>query len=209
MGLRLITPPAPVFSLAEAKAFLRFLDNDEDDLIEGFVESATGYVEQYLGRALMDQTWELVLDGFPNTTTNPSGVAVHGEIKIPKPPLIEVVSVKYFDVDGFEQTVASTEYFVDNTTRPYGWVVPQGGALAWPSTLDAINAVTIRFRAGYLDNSSPPAENIPRDIKLAIQLAVGAYFENRQQTVVGTIANRLPWGIDDHLLRHRVDMSMA
>lgn len=220
MGLRLITAPDVAVLLADAKAFLRVVDNDEDALIEGFVAAATAYVEQYLGRALIDQTWELVLDSFPgqananffnnyyylptNTATN-----ANGEIKIPKPPLIEVQSVKYYDTDGFQQTVPTTDYFVDTTTRPNGWVVPQGGALSWPATLDAINSVTIRFRAGYLDNNSPPAENIPRDIKSALLMAVGAFYENRQETVVGTIANKMPWGVSEILLRHRVDMSMA
>jgi uncharacterized phiE125 gp8 family phage protein len=216
MGLRLISPPAAAVSLTEAKAFLRVVDADEESLIAGFVDAATAYVEQYTGRALMDQTWELVLDSFPDTLSlafaDPLSLptfAGSGAIKIPKPPLIEVVSVKYSDPDGVEQTVLASDYYVDNVTRPYGWVVPQGGSLSWPATLDAINAVTIRFRAGYLNTNSPPTENIPRDIKSALLMALGAFYENRQETVVGTIANKMPWGVAEILLRHRVDMSMA
>jgi uncharacterized phiE125 gp8 family phage protein len=217
MGLRLISPPAAAVSLTEAKAFLRVVDADEDGLIAGFVDAATAYVEQYLGRALMDQTWELVLDAFPDTLSSAtadlwplptSGAA--GAIKIPKPPLIAVVSVKYSDPDGVEKTVPDTDYYVDDVTRPYGWVVPQGSSPSWPATLDAINAVTIRFRAGYIDQTvSPPTESIPRDIKSALLMALGAFYENRQETVVGTIANKMPWGVAEILLRHRVDMSMA
>lgn len=221
MGLRLITPPAPLFTLAQAKGFLRVVDNDEDDLIAGFVEAATGYAEQYLGRALMDQTWELILDAFPSTTLQPwswnsvyaldtGAPSTTGAIKILKPPLIEVVSVNYADPDGNTQTMDPADYYVDTTTQPYGWLVPQGSSPSWPATISAINAVTIRYRAGYLDGSSPPAENVPRDIKAAVYLTLGAFYENRQQTVVGTIANRLPsLGVEDILLRHRVDMSMA
>jgi len=218
MGLRLISPPATAVSLTEAKAFLRVVDADEESLIAGFVDAATAYIEQYTGRALMDQTWELVLDSFPSTLGSASfdplclpspTSAGAGAIKIPKPPLIEVVSVKYSDPSGVEQTVPTSDYYVDNVTRPYGWVVPQGGSLSWPATLDAINAVTVRFRAGYLNTNSPPTENIPRDIKSALLMALGAFFENRQETVVGTIANKMPWGVAEILLRHRVDMSMA
>lgn len=218
MGLRLITPPAAAVTLAEAKLFLRVVDPDEESLIEGFVDAATGYVEQYLGRALMDQTWELVLDAFPSATPALDSLwwlpqpatSGGGAIRIPKPPLIEVVSVKYVDPTGNEQLVASSDYYVDNVTQPYGWVVPQGGSLSWPATLDAINSVTVRFRAGYLDQTnSPPSENIPRDIKSALLMAVGAFYENRQETIVGTIANKMPWGMAEILLRHRVDMSMA
>lgn len=198
MGLRLIAAPltTPV-SLSEAKAHLRFDDNDEDLLITTYIEAATDYAEKFLGRALIDQTWELVLDAFPTE-----------EIKIPKPPLIEVLSINYSDPDGLDQVVAAANYYVDNASEP-GWVVPQGGSLTWPATLDAINAVRIRYRAGFIDNGSPPSANVPSAIRAAIFLTIGALSENREQTVVGTIANKLPWGVDDLLRKYRIELSMA
>lgn len=213
MGLRLITAPATTpISLDQAKAHLRVVDNDEDDLITALIIAATDYVETLLGRALIDQTWELVLDAFPASdpfATDTIPDIADGAIKIPKPPLIEVISINYADESGNDQVVASSSYYVDTTSR-YGWVVPQGGALAWPATINAINSVRIRFRAGFLDSgSSPPVENIPKSITAAMFLLIGALYENREQTVVATIANKLPWGVDELLLRYRVDMSMA
>ena len=198
MGLqRIIAPATTPVTLTEAKAHLRVSHTDEDALITLMIGAATEYVETLLGRSLNDQTWELVLDAFPAS-----------EIRIPRPPLIEVVSIRYVDAGGIEQLVDPADYYVDTTSR-YGWVVPQGGSLTWPETIDAINSVRVRFRAGYQSADSPPSENIPPSIKQAMLLILGAMYENREETVVGTIAVKLPWGASEMLLRHRVEMSMA
>lgn len=200
MGLKLITPPAtdPI-TLAEAKAHLRVIDNDDDVLIAAIVKSATANAEGFLGRALVDQTWDLYLDAFP--TTNDL------EIKIPLPPLIGVVSVNYFNSAGIETQVNSDAYYVDNASQP-GWIVPTGGR-SWPTTLDAINAVRVTFRAGYLDNSSPPQVAVPFDIRAGILLTVGSLYEHREQVVVGTVTAKLPWGVEQLLRPHRVLFGMA
>ena len=122
-ALTLITPPpvAPL-TLAEAKLHLRLDTNEEDTLVTLLIDAATSYVDGptgFLGRALVDQTWDLVLDTFP---TN--------EIKIPLPPLIEVVALNYFGTDGIEVTMNPTAYTVDNVNEP-GWIVPDG---TWPQT---------------------------------------------------------------------------
>jgi uncharacterized phiE125 gp8 family phage protein len=200
MGLKLITPPAttPV-SLDEAKVHLRVVDDDEDLLIGTYIQAATGSTEAFLGRALIDQTWDLVLDAFPTTTDL--------EIKIPKPPLIEVTQIAYDDSNGDEQILPSGNYFVDAVSE-FGWVVPQGN-LSWPSTIDAINSVRVRFRAGYLDTNSPPGNAVPDDIRAAVLLTIGSFYEQRESLVVGTVVYQLPWGVEQLLRQHRVLLGMA
>lgn len=200
MALKLITSPASdAITLAEAKAHLRVVDSDDDTYISAIVKASCANVEAWLGRALIDQTWDLYLDAFP--TTNDL------EIKIPLPPLIEVVSIIYNDTAGVEQTVNSANYYVDTVSQP-GWVVPVS-SFTWPTPLDAINSVRVRFRAGYIDTSSPPQNSVPFDIRAGILLAVGSMFENREQVVVGTIASKLPWGAENLLRPHRVLLGMA
>ena len=200
MGLRLITPPAETLTLEQAKAHLRYVDDDEDALITALVKSATQNVEQFTGRALIDQTWELVLDAFPTTTDEL-------EIKIPKPPLIEVTQIEYDNADGDQIIISSGDYYVDTVSEP-GWVVPQG-TLTWPTTIDAINSVRVRFRAGYLNTDSPPTAAVPDDILAAVKLMLGTLFEHREVQVVGSTAVRLPWGIENLLRPHRVLLGMA
>jgi uncharacterized phiE125 gp8 family phage protein len=201
MGLKLLTPAVttPV-TLAEAKAHLRVIDNDDDAAIAAYIEAATKATEAFLGRALIDQTWQLVLDSFPTGTNL--------EIKIPKPPLIEIVDIAYDDPGGAPVSIVADQYFVDNVSEP-GWVVPANASLSWPAPISAINSVRIRFRAGYVDNNSPPGAAVPGDIKSAILLTIGNFYEQREGQVVGTVVYQLPWGIEQLLRQHRVLLGMA
>lgn len=200
MAIKLITPPAaePV-TLAEAKAHCRVDHSADDARISAYIAAARQDCERWTGRAFVTQTWELVIDEFPED-----------EIQIPLPPLQSVVSVKYDDGNGTEQTIASTEYVVDDVSEP-GWVVPAIGG--WPSTFDGINAVRVQFVAGYAPDTNSPvdlAANVPPSIKQAILLLTGQYYDNREDIVVGTTVYRLPTGASESLLRmFRVALGMA
>jgi hypothetical protein len=89
-----------------------------------------------------------------------------------------------------------------------GWVVPTNGA-GWPGTIDAINSVRVRFRAGYQDTNSPPGVSVPEDIRAGIKLFLGALYEQRESQVVGTTAMKLPWSAEQLLRQHRVLLGMA
>jgi uncharacterized phiE125 gp8 family phage protein len=96
-------------------------------------------------RAFTDQAWDLVLDSFP----------CERWIEIPKPPLVSVVLVTYVDTSGVTQTWATSNYTVDVPVGPRcrrGRLVLAYGAY-WPTTRSQANAVTIRFRCGYVDQS--------------------------------------------------------
>jgi uncharacterized phiE125 gp8 family phage protein len=200
MGLRQITAPAewPV-TLEEAKAHLRVDVDDDNEMIEALIEAAVDYCDGptgFLGRALIDQTWELVLDEFPED-----------EIKIPIPPLIEVESIKYDDGDGAQQTISSSDYTVDNVSQP-GWVLPVSGT--WPTTFEGVNAVRVRFRCGYLDQvASPPVHNVPGSIKAAIKLIVGNLYANRETIVLGQTVAEIPQSAQFLLRKHRIHLGMA
>lgn len=208
MALRLITPPAllPV-TLAEAKAHLRVDSTDEDAVITLMIETATAHVDGpngFLGRALVDQTWELVIDAFPPA---PDTDPLLNQIKIPIPPLIEVVSITYDNTAGMPIVYPSASYTVDTVSEP-GWVVP---ASSWPATFAGINSVRIQFRAGYINTADSPTTGfIPSDIKGAILLYIGALYANREEvSVEGRVPVELPWGADRLLRRRRIDLSMA
>src|SRR5262245_45682192 len=172
MGLQIVTPPStyPV-TLDEAKAQLNVVDSDDDDLIEQHIAAATQALDGpfgWLGRAIMPQTWDYFRDGFPGasgdwvtagayacgcaTTTNCGG------IEIPLPQLGTVDEIAYADPNnpGSYLTLATTEYAVDNAGY-VGWVQPVS---AWPSAGSSINAIRIRFTAGYAI--------VPADIKQAV-----------------------------------------
>jgi uncharacterized phiE125 gp8 family phage protein len=199
-GLRLITPPSiKPLTLTEAKAHLRIDTPDEDTLITLLIDAATTHVDGptgFLGRALVDQTWDLILDTFPLN-----------EILIPLPPLIQVTQVNYDDTAGVQHTLPTDQYTVDNAREP-GWILPTAPS-AWPATFAGINAVRIRFRAGYVDLTNSPPPDVPGDIKAAMLLMLGSLYANREQVVAGQAAVVLPWGADQLLRRKRIDLSMG
>ncbi len=202
MALKLISSPIEQpLTLTEVKQHLRVNFDDDDGLIELYIAAATAHVDGkdgFLGRALIDQTWELTVDAFP---TN--------EIKIPLPPLIEVVSVIYDDGNGDAQTMDAASYVVDNVSEP-GWIVPVGGTGTWPTPFDGINAVRVRYRAGYVDLSDSPAVGfVPPDIKAALLMMIGTLYANRETVVVGQTVANIPLAAEQLLRRKRIELSIA
>jgi uncharacterized phiE125 gp8 family phage protein len=204
MALKLVTAPAvePI-SLAEAKAHLRVDHADDDATIDFLIAVARSHLDAvsgWMGRALINQTWDMVVDAFPTvaascwcgTATPTTGVAA---IRLPWPPLQSVTSVKYYDSAGVQQTMPATDYAVDTYSEP-GWIIPATG---WPTTQATANAVTIRFVAGYGAN----ALTVPAPIRHAVLLLVGHYYENREQVLINPVgaatALELPLGVT-HLL---------
>lgn len=194
-SLRLITAPEnePV-TVAEASRHLRLNDStlqaEEYPLVESLITSARQAIEGargWLGRALITQTWELVLDEFPCD-----------EIRIPLPPLQTIVSIKYDDVNGVEQTVSSANYIVDAYSEP-ARVVPIS-TFFWPATKDKINAVRVRFTAGYGDDP----EDVPAPIRSGMLLMIGNLYENRYTVGIGGTVNEIPMVIDALLAPYRI-----
>lgn len=142
MSLTLVTAPlVEPITVAELHTHLRVDAADEDDLLASLIVAAREYGETFTHRAFLTQTWDDKRDGFPCDDV----------IWLPKAPLISVTSVSYVDAAGVTQTWSSTLYTVDAPAGPKaraGCIVPNYGQ-AFPSTRDVVNAVTVRFVAGY------------------------------------------------------------
>ena len=174
MALTLVTGPAadPV-SLADVKAHLRIDGALEDATLLAYVQAARLHLEGrdgWLNRALITQTWDYTLDRFPITVC---GASWDPTIYVPLPPLQSVTSITYTDTNGAPQVLAPTEYDIDTKADP-GRIVPAYGKY-WPATRAVVNAVTVRFVAGY----GAGAAAIPRPIRLALLGLVGDYNEHR------------------------------
>lgn len=174
MSLDLITAPAlePV-SLAEAKLHLKVDHSDEDTLISALIVAARRMAEHQTQRALVTQTWELVLDAFPAD-----------EIQLPKPKVLSIVWVKYLDTSGVLRTLDPAAYALDAATLP-GYVIPVD---LWPSPYSGANTVRVRFTAGY----GPAAADVPADVVAWMLLQVGALYRNREAFAAGYSVAELP-----------------
>lgn len=186
MALKLITPAAALaVSLIEAKLHLRVDVADDDTLITALITSATEAAEQATGRAIMSQTWELTLDAFPDA------------LQITRVPAASVSSLRYFDSTGTQQTLSASLYALDNADDfDFAYVVPAYGS-TWPATREQINAVALRYVAGYSS-----AATVPESIKSWIKLQLGAMYENRQAE--GAVQTYALGFVDSLLDRYKV-----
>lgn len=173
MRLRQVTPPdvAPV-DVAAARAHVEVFGSSHDAKLQAMIEAAVSNLDGptgILGRALVEQEWELSLDAFPLAC-----------LVVPLAPLRTVTSITYVDHAGDQQTLAPSAYVVDAVSDP-GVITPAYG-MTWPPTRSQRNAVKVQFKAGY----SADADGVPAAIKQAILLMVGDMFENREGQITGT-----------------------
>lgn len=164
MSLHLISEPLDEgVTTEEAKAHLRITSSDQDNKIDAVVAAVVGSLDAgsggWLGRALRPQTWDLRLDGFPS-----------GEIEIPYPPLSSIVSFKYDDINGTEQTLAAGVGYriLRQNTLGKAVLAPIYNE-TWPSYRSDHECVRIRFNAGY----DTYEQEMPAPIRQAILLLVG------------------------------------
>ena len=189
--LKLITAPAvePVTS-TEAKLHCRIDTNADDTLITMLITAARRTVESDSGRALITQTWALVLDSFPTST----------KIKLPLPPLQSITSIKYYTTAAVEATFASATYLVSIDDQ-YGGLIVLKDSASWPAITIPLEkgAVRIRFIAGY-----GLAAAVPETYKQAMLLLIGHWYENREAiTITGAIPKDVPLGYESLIWQER------
>ncbi|WP_404713191.1 head-tail connector protein [Sphingomonas sp. MMS24-J13] len=168
-----VTPPEPLMTWEEADDQLK-LDGDEEQstYVESLIAAATGHLDGpdgWLGRSIGPQTLE----------TRFSLIGCASTICLPYPPVIDLVSVKYLDAAGIEQTsdIADFELYGDELAPVADWPW-SGGSLRR-------EAGRVRYRAGY--------ETLPSAIRHSILLIVSDFFRFRETAAVapGTVA-KLP-----------------
>src|SRR5690606_36094331 len=86
--------------LAQAKLFLKIDDNAEDALITTLIGAARLHVEGVTGKALLAQSWRVVLDDWPD----------NGVVKLPVSPLISVTSIAAVDGNGASHDIGLGQF---------------------------------------------------------------------------------------------------
>lgn len=165
-ALSLVSAPSiePI-TLNEAKAHLRVDFTDDDDYITTLITAARMITEERTNRALITQTWDYIVDDFPQSNY----------IKIRKPSLQSVENVYYIDSDGNENIMDTSLYVVDTKSSPGRIFL--GFAKIWPVViLQPASAVRIQFTAGYGDTP----DTIPQPIKQAMLYLISNWYENRE-----------------------------
>lgn len=184
--------PEPV-DLEEAKLYLRVDADADDDLIEALIHTARMWVESYTGRALITQTFDQKFRGWPSASF---------PLVLAKAPVASVTSVTYIDADENAQTLNSNQYVLRSESGPTA-----GRALLEVSkNFSAVTVsnlveypVIVRTVCGYGNQST-----IPQGIKSAILLMLGDLYEQRQETIAGTITSRTQTTVERLLSPYRL-----
>lgn len=168
--LKLITAPTvePV-TLTEVKEQTVIGFTTDDTLLTRLISVARAEAESITRRSLAPQTLEVVLDTWPRW-----------EINLPRGPVTAVSSVKYYDEDAVEQTLSTSIYETDLDSI-VARVQPRDGE-EWPDLATMVNAVRVRYTAGWT------AATCPVEIKQWILVRVASLYAQRENFLAGSNA---------------------
>lgn len=151
MRLTCVVPPAerPV-SLEQAKLHCRVDGDEEDQLVELYLDAAVSHLDGYrgiLGRCLVTQDWRMDLDRLPRV------------LRLPFPDAT-VVAATFSDV-----TAGDIAWLPHESLAPVEWRAAAG----WG------RPVSIVLRSGF----GPAASDVPAALRNAILLMTRHWYDNR------------------------------
>jgi uncharacterized phiE125 gp8 family phage protein len=175
-------PTTEPVTIADARIYIRAITGDTTEdaaIIEPLITAAREYCENVTGRAMAAQTIEAYPEGFESI------------MKLPRPPLVSITSIKYTNDEGTETTMSATNYLTDTV----------GGRVAIkviPSFTPAlVNPIKITYAAGYTAS--------PKLLRQAMLLLIGHWYTNREAVVVGAFASvEVKMAVDAMLKQYKV-----
>lgn len=194
-SLSLITPPAaePLDLTTEVYPHLRLEEalTPQVALLVGTIQAAREKCESFTQRQLITATWELSLDEWCEAHCYRDG-----KIYLPRPPLQQqvgtpvtagVLSVKYLDSAGVEQTFGTDQYVIRAPQGPHAGAgfVSLAYAATWPALRSMPGAVKIRFTAGY----GALYSDVPAALRAGMLLTIAELDTTREEQTSGTIVS--------------------
>lgn len=176
-------PQAEPFTIAEVRGWAKVDQALDDARLVQMIRRAREAGEIHTGRSWFTQTLVLKLDAWP---------AAGLELELARPPVQSISSVKYYDVDGVQQTLSAALWFA-RTGEDDGAVVLKPGNV-WPD-LDPgrPNAIEVEYVAGFGD----AVDAVPGPYIEGTSLLIVHLYENRSQEQSGTNMVPLVYGLDD------------
>lgn len=178
--MALINPPLPchgglVFKVTDppcrepitaddVRTYGRIDTEAEDTLIGTMITTVREAAEAWMGRALITQEITASLDWWPEK----------GIVKLPRPPLIEVASIKTVDEEDTKTTYSTDAYYIRTEIDP-GQIVIKTGSTPPINTDRAHGGYEIIYDAGYGDE----VVDVPQAIRTGLIEWVLFAYENR------------------------------
>lgn len=168
-----------VLRINEVKSYIRqnIGETKDDDELSMLIDSAIEDTEEFTGRMLSTQTIKVYYNDFPDDPNNDF-------FQLPVSPLRSIPSTGfvYTNSTGGSSVFSSTKYDVDSISKNYHGRLVLKYDDEWPSdTLATNNPISIECNVGY------KSSELPKNIKHAMLLYIGTYFENRENFI------KSPW----------------
>jgi uncharacterized phiE125 gp8 family phage protein len=173
-------PAEEPVSLAEAKGFLRVDDEAEDGFIGTLVTAARIHLESVTGRALVEQSWRVVLDAWPEGNV----------VALPVGPFMALDAITAFDVDDEAHVVPLAQFVPESGRGPARLFLP-AQVKGMPAMRQRLG-IEIDYRAGY----GADATAVPADLRQAVLSLVGHWFEHRDAVIIAGSGAVVPAGFD-------------
>lgn len=168
-----------ILSLEEAKKFIRVIDTEDDEDIQSFINSAIAEAQDITNRQFATATYELYLSEFKR------------EIKLPKNPIQEIISIEYLDSSNNYVLLDSSSYFLYEDLE-IGTIVFK----TIPGIRVEKKAVKITFKSGY-------TTAFPADLKQWLKVRVSTLYEYREELTAGVSISKNNH-VDSILQRYRI-----
>ena len=153
-------------SVAEFRDTLGYGSTDQDAVFTHLLVAAREWCEQHTWRQFITATYRLTL---PHFTT---------ELRPPRPPLVSVSSIQYYDDRNTLQTLSTDRYRVQSGSPG---TIETAGDETWPSTYTRRDAVQVTFVAGY----GSTEHSLPESIRVAIQYLAKHWYGCSEKTAGG------------------------
>ena len=159
-----VAPATDLFTVDDARGWLRVDATDEDTLIGGVIKAATLLLDGpygHVGKALITQTW-----AYTRAPLNGRQA-----LKFPLTPFASLTSVTYFDSDNTSQPLGDIlEIFKEDD---FAYIRPKIDN-EWPSMYQREDAMTVTAVCGFGSASA-----VPENIIVAGKMLTAHLFEHR------------------------------
>lgn len=162
---RTTAPASEPLTTTEAELQLSISTGYDTANVSSKIEAARNEVEEWTDRALINQTWKMTLDQFPEV------------IYLPKGKVQSITSFQYVDTAGATQTlVANTDYYMTSTGEE-ARLIPVS---SWPSVHSTRKeTVIVTWVSGY----GASASNVPAWAKESMKAYLTMLYELRQDLI--------------------------
>lgn len=165
---RKVSSVSYAISLADFKEWLKLDPTDvtQDNNLNNCLYGAVDWAQSFTRRTLFRSVWRSHLRWFTNVRLD-----IH-------PVDVSTIVVKYFDENNALQTLAASEYFIQENGEDEYLEIKFTGTL--PSLYSRDEAVYIEYTAGY--------DPLPEAIRTAIMKYAASSFENRTDEISGSVS---------------------